>query len=60
MWNYIKYLLRMFLGMNIIIALDVILKKADPFVGDLWFYMTIILYFGYCFIDYYLLKEKED
>ena len=50
----------MFLGMNIIIALDVILKKADPFVGDLWFYMTIILYFGYCFIDYYLLKEKED
>ena len=50
----------MFLGMNIIIALDVILKKADPFVGDLWFYMTLLLYCGYCCIDYYTLKDKED
>jgi hypothetical protein len=60
MWNYIKYLLRLYIGAMIIVALNTILKKADPFIGDLWFFITIILYVGYCFIDYYLLKEKED
>jgi hypothetical protein len=44
----------------IIVALNTILKKADPFIGDFWFFITLILYVGYCFIDYYLLKEKED
>jgi hypothetical protein len=60
MWNYIKYLLRLYIGAMIIVALNTILKKADPFVGDVWFFITLILYVGYCFIDYYLLKEKED
>ena len=60
MWNYIKYLLRLYIGAMIIVALNTILKKADPFIGDLWLFITIILYVGYCFIDYYLLKEKED
>ena len=60
MWNYIKYLLRLYIGAMIIVALNTILKKADPFIGDLWFFITIILYVGYCFIDYYLLKEKEE
>ena len=60
MWNYIKYLLRLYIGAMIIVALNTILKKADPLIGDLWFFITIILYVGYCFIDYYLLKEKED
>ena len=60
MWNYIKYLLRLYIGAMIIVDLNTILKKADPFIGDLWFFITIILYVGYCFIDYYLLKEKED
>jgi hypothetical protein len=60
MRNYIKYLLRLYIGAMIIVALNTILKKADPFIGDLWFFITIILYVGYCFIDYYLLKEKED
>jgi hypothetical protein len=60
MWNYIKYLLKLYFGVMIIVALNTILKKADPFIGDLWFFITIILYVGYCFIDYYLLKEKED
>ena len=60
MWNYIKYLLRLYIGAMIIVALNTILKKADPFIGDLWFFITIILYVGYCFIDYYLLKEKEN
>jgi len=60
MRNYIKYLLRLYIGAMIIVALNTILKKADPFIGDLWFFITIILYVGYCFIDYYALKEKED
>jgi hypothetical protein len=60
MWNYIKYLLKLYFGVMIIVALNTILKRADPFVGDVWFFITLILYVGYCFIDYYLLKEKED
>ena len=60
MWNYIKYLLRLYIGAMIIVALNTILKKADPFVGDLWFFITLILYCGYCFIDYYVLIDKED
>ena len=60
MWNYIKYLLRLYIGAMIIVALNTILKNADPFIGDLWFFITIILYVGYCFIDYYTLIDKED
>ena len=60
MRNYIKYLLRLFIGAMIIVALNTILKKADPFIGDLWFYITLILYVGYCLIDYYTLMDKED
>ena len=60
MRNYIKYLLRLFIGAMIIVALNTILKKADPFIGDLWFYITLILYVGYCLIDYYTLIDKED
>jgi hypothetical protein len=59
MWHYIKYLLRLYFGLMIIVALNTILKKADPFVGDLWFYITLILYVGYCCIDYYTLTDKE-
>ncbi len=60
MRNYIKYLLRLFFGAMIIVALNTILKKADPFVGDVWFFITLILYVGYCLIDYYTLMDKED
>ena len=60
MRNYIKYLLRLYIGAMIIVALNTILKKADPFIGDLWFFITIILYVGYCIIDYYTLIDKED
>ena len=60
MWNYIKYLLKLYFGAMIIVALNTILKKADPFVGDVWFFITLIFYCGYCLIDYYALKEKED
>ena len=60
MRNYIKYLLRLYIGAMIIVALNTILKKADPFIGDLWFFITLILYVGYCLIDYYTLIDKED
>jgi hypothetical protein len=60
MWNYIKYLLRLYIGAMIIVALNTILKKADPFIGDFWFFTTLILYCGYCIIDYYTLIDKED
>jgi hypothetical protein len=59
MWHYIKYLFKVYFGLMIIISLNTILKKADPFVGDLWFYITLILYVGYCCIDYYTLTDKE-
>ena len=60
MWDYIKYLLRLYIGAMIIVALNTILKKADPFVGDLWFFITLILYCGYSCIDYYTAIDKED
>ena len=50
----------MYIGAMIIVALNTILKKADPFIGDLWWYITVILYVGYCLIDYYTLIDKED
>ena len=59
MWNYIKYLLRLYIGAMIIVALNTILKKADPFVGDVWFFITLILYVGYCYLEYRL-TDKED
>ena len=58
MWNYIKYLFKLYFGLMIIIALNTILKKADPLVGDLWFYITLFLYVGYCYLDYRL-TDKE-
>ena len=59
MWHYIKYFFKMCFGVMIIIALNTILKKEDPFVGDLWFYITLLLYCVYCCIDY-ILTDKEN
>ena len=59
MWHYIEYLLKLLVGFMIIIALDVILKKADPTVGDFWFYMTLACYNGYCYLEYRL-TDKQD
>jgi hypothetical protein len=52
--HYLKYLLRLLLGLMIIVALDVILKKADVGVGDWWFWITLMLHHGYCYLDYRL------
>ena len=46
----------------VIIALDVMLKKADPSLenGDLWFYMTLIFYNGYVYLEYRLEDKEKD
>ena len=41
-------------GYMIIVAFDVILRKADVGVGDWWFWITLVLYNGYCYLDYRL------
>ena len=59
MCYYIKYFLKLMLGMMIIIAFDVMLKKADVGVGDWWFYITLVLYNGYCYLEYRLTDKDE-
>ena len=59
MWNYLKYYLKLMFGFMIIIALGVILKKADTAVGNWWFYLTLMLYNGYCYLEYRL-TDKQD
>lgn len=59
MWNYIKYFLKLFFGLMVIIALDVMLKKADPNVGNWWFYLTLAFYNGYCYLEYRLNDKQE-
>ena len=59
MWNYLKYLLKLMFGMMVIVVLDVMLKKADPTVGDWWFFTTLIFYNGYCYLEYRL-TDKQD
>jgi len=58
MKHYLRYFLKILFGMMIIIALDVMLKKVDPSVGDSWFFITLVLYNGYCYIDYRI-EDKE-
>jgi hypothetical protein len=43
----------------VIIALDVILKKADPALGNWWYYMALMSYNGYCYLEYRL-TDKDD
>ena len=59
MWHYIKYLLKLLAGLMIIVALDVVLKKADPSIGDWWFYLTLIAYNGYCYLEFRLTDKEE-
>jgi hypothetical protein len=46
-------------GFLIIVALDIILKKADPNIGGWWFYITLMLYNGYCYLEYRLTDKDE-
>jgi hypothetical protein len=59
MMHYLRYFLKMLFGLMVIVALDVILKKADPSLNDWWFYLTLIFYNGYCYIDYRL-NDKDE
>ena len=58
MFHYLKYYLKLMFGFMVIIALDVILKKADVGVGDWWSYLTLVFYNGYCYLEYRL--EDDD
>lgn len=58
MKHYLRYFLKILFGFMIIIALDVMLKKVDPSVGNWWFLITLVLYNGYCYIDYRI--EDKD
>jgi hypothetical protein len=59
MWHYLKYTLKLLFGFMIITALNVILKKADPSLNDWWFYLTLIFYNGYCYLEYRLTDKDE-
>jgi hypothetical protein len=59
MWHYVEYLFKLLFGFMIIIALDVMLKKVDPEVGDFWFYFTLICYNGYCYLEYRLTDKLK-
>lgn len=59
MWHYIQYFFKTIAGVSIIIALYVILKKADTHAGNWWFFITLASYQGYCFLEFNL-KDKKD
>lgn len=57
--HYLKYFFKIMFGYMIIVAFDVILRKADVGVGDWWFWITLVLYNGYCYLDYRLTDKDE-
>jgi hypothetical protein len=59
MWHYLKYILKLLFGFMIIVALDIILKKADPNVGWWWYFITLCFYNGYCYLEYRLTDKDE-
>ena len=59
MGNYLKYFFKVAFGFMVIVALDVILKNADVGVGDWWFFLTLIFYSGYCYLEYRLTDKDE-
>tara|TARA_B110000503_G_scaffold137623_1_gene222177 strand:- start:79 stop:267 length:189 start_codon:yes stop_codon:yes gene_type:complete len=62
MWHYIKYLLKLLTGFMIIGALDTMLKKIGIDKKDdyWWFYITLILYNGYCYLEFRLEDKDND
>ena len=59
MLHYLKYLFKLYFGFMIIVALNTMLHNVHPFIGDFWFFITLILYCGYCYIGYRI-TDKED
>ena len=47
-------------GFMVIIALDVVLKKADSTVSNWWFYVTLMFYNGYCCLEYRLTDNEQE
>ena len=54
MFHYLKYIFKLLFGFMVIVALDVILRKADPNIGWWWFCLTLMFYNGYVYLEYRL------
>ncbi len=59
MWHYLKYFFKLAFGFTVIVALDVMLKKADTGVGNWWFFLTLSFYTSYCYLEYRLTDKDE-
>jgi len=59
MGHYFKYFFKITFGFMVIVALDIMLKKVDPSVGNWWFFITLILYNGYCYLEYRLTDKDK-
>ncbi len=59
MLHYLKYFFKLAFGFTVIVALDVTLKKVDAGIGNWWFYITLGLYNGYCYLEYRLTDKDE-
>ena len=54
----IKMILRYFLGANIIVLLNEILKYCDPKIGGFWFWETLVLWSMWVGLKY--LEERDE
>ena len=54
----IKLFLRYFLGTNVIVFMNGILKYVDPKIGGFWFWESIILWS--LWVGYKYLEEKDE
>jgi hypothetical protein len=59
MGHYFKYFFKIMFGFMVIVALDIMIKKVDPSVGNWWFFITLILYNGYCYLEYRLTDKDK-
>lgn len=54
----IKAFLRYFLGSNVIVLMNVVLKHFDPSVGSFWFWETLVLWSMWVGLKY--LEERDE
>lgn len=54
----IKAFLRYFLGSNVIVLMNVVLKHFDPSVGSFWFWETLVLWSMWVGLKY--LEERNE
>jgi predicted membrane channel-forming protein YqfA (hemolysin III family) len=59
MLHYLKYFFKIAFGFMIIVALDTMLQKVDGGAEGWWFYITLVLYNSYCYLEYRLTNKDE-